>query len=78
MKFDFNCSKCGTKFSIESTYMENKEKVICPSCDMQLSEVILNDLKAITASVENFKKDSTDEVQKNHVNNQGIIVQIAL
>jgi len=77
MYFNFKCSKCCTGFTIPPAYMQNRVKILCPSCDTELSTVILEDLKAIASSVLRFEKDYEKNLRFDSPASKYLYVQIA-
>lgn len=64
MIFDFKCSACGTAFSMGAEYLIKREKVCCPTCDLQFDETLFKDLKELATSHEKFSEGQRSFLKK--------------
>lgn len=64
IKINFKCLKCKAEFSLSgNSYLMEKDSIVCPGCNEQLTSEALMDLKGIISNHENIKEHCTRKAE---------------
>ncbi len=65
MMYTFTCNKCLESFNVQSKYLVQKERLICPNCSNQLPDNVFEKLKSAAQALNEYDKNS--EILNNNI-----------